>query len=145
MLKYVIDFVNFDGEPDSEVHYFNLTKSELIELDVNKPGGMKAALERIIQAQDPKVIVNEFKELVLLAYGVRSEDGRRFIKNDEVREAFAQTAAYDALFIKLATDADAAAEWLIGVMPADMTEEIKKSLVDTNPIPVPPAPSLPPQ
>jgi hypothetical protein len=73
---------------------------------------------------------------------VRSEDGKRFIKNDQLREEFTQTAAYDALFMELATDEDAAANFIQGILPKDMsvpqdTPDVTK-LPQSSPPPAPP-------
>ena len=64
-----------------------------------------------------KVIIETFKDIILRAYGEKSPDGRRFIKNQEVRDAFAQTEAYSNLFMELATDAKAASEFVNGIVP----------------------------
>lgn len=134
MLKRDITYEDFDGEQVTETFYFNLTKSEIIELEVSYKEGLQAALLRIVKAQDNKTLIAEFKKIVLLAYGERSEDGKRFIKNDEIREAFSQTAAYDALFMELATSDDAAATFIKGVVPKDFAKEIEK----TQDVPLPP-------
>ena len=120
MLKRDITYEDFDGEKVTETFYFNLSKHELIELEVYKNEGMDAYIRRIIKTNDRKTLIEEFKKIILLAYGIRSEDGKRFIKNDEVREAFSQTAAFDELFMELATSDGAAAEFIKGVLPASL-------------------------
>ena len=126
MLKRDITYENFDGEQTTDTFYFNLTKSEIIELEVGYEGGLQAALQRIIRTNDSKSLISEFKKIVLSAYGVRSDDGKRFIKNDQLREEFSQTAAYDALFMDLATNDDAAATFIKGVVPKDFQKEMEK-------------------
>lgn len=124
MLKRDITYEDFNGETKTETFYFNLTKTEIVELELSYEGGLEAAIQRIIKAEDVKSLIKEFKRIVLLAYGVRSEDGKRFIKNDELREEFSQTAAYDALFIELATNDTAAASFVKGIIPTDMAKQI---------------------
>lgn len=127
MLKKTITYENvFTGEPISEDFYFNLSKAEVVELELSHKDGLKATLERIVEAKDGKGIVEEFQKIILLAYGKRSEDGRRFIKNDEVREEFKSTGAYSALFMELVTDTDAAVNFVRGIIPAGMDEEAAK-------------------
>lgn len=133
MLKRDITYEDFDGQTLTETYYFNLTKSEIIDLELSVDGGLEASLTAIVRSQDMKAIIREFKRIILTAYGVRSDDGKRFIKNDKVREEFSQTAAYDALFMDLATNEDAAANFIRGVLPAGMSQEI--SAVDTPPLP----------
>ncbi|MET0786302.1 MAG: hypothetical protein ABWY25_06310 [Paenisporosarcina sp.] len=137
MLKRDITYEDFDGEKVTETFYFNLTRSEIIELEVGYKGGLQEALQRIVKADDKKTLIAEFKKIVLLAYGVKSDDGKRFIKNDELREEFSQTAAYDALFMELATSDDAAATFIRGVVPKDFAKEVEK--IQDKPMP----PALP--
>jgi len=129
MLIRPITYENFDGETVTENFHFNLSKSEIIELQVSYKEGLEAALARIVRTEDKKQLVEEFKRIILLSYGERSEDGKRFIKNDELREAFSQTAAYDSLFIELATDDTAAAEFIKGIIPKDFAKEVEKQEV----------------
>lgn len=125
MLKRPITYEDFNGETITEVFYFNLTKSELIELEASYSGGIGETLQRIVEAGDNNAIVQEFKKLILASYGVKSDDGKRFIKTDQLREEFTQTAAYNALFFELATDDNAATVFLAGILPADMAPAVK--------------------
>ncbi|MET0785758.1 MAG: hypothetical protein ABWY25_03555 [Paenisporosarcina sp.] len=131
MLKREITYENYDGTVLTETFYFNLTKSEIVELEVGYQGGLEATLRRIIDAKDNKTLIAEFKRLVLLSYGVKSEDGKRFVKSDQLREEFSQTAAYDTLFMELATDDDAAATFIKGVVPKDLSQAIEKAQTET--------------
>lgn len=126
MLKRDITYEDFDGEKVTDTYYFNLTRSEIIELEVGYKEGLQVALQRIVKSEDRKALVEEFKRIILMAYGERSEDGKRFIKNDAMREAFSQTAAYDSLFIELATDDKAAATFVLGIIPKDFAKEVEK-------------------
>ena len=67
-----------------------------------------------------------FVEAALKSYGEKSLDGRKFVKNDEVRDNFQQTEAYSALFMELATNADAAAEFVNGIIPKLPEDRNKK-------------------
>lgn len=120
MLKRSISYEDFNGNSVSEVFYFNITKSELIELELSYEGGFQEALQNIIDAQDHRRLVEEFKKIILFAYGIKSDDGKSFVKNDDLRTAFSQTAAYNALFLELATEADKAATFINAIMPRDI-------------------------
>jgi hypothetical protein len=132
MFKRDVTYEDFDGEKVTETFYFNLTKTEIIELEVEYKGGLKEALDRIIKAQDNKQLVAEFKRIVLFSYGVKSDDGRRFIKNDTLREEFSQTAAYDALFMELAMNEESAAAFVNGIVPKDFVKELEKLAADNG-------------
>lgn len=120
MLKKTIKYEDFDGNQREESFYFNLTKSELTEMELSATGGLTKMIEKIVETQDGARIISIFKELILKAYGEKSPDGRRFIKSPELSEAFSQTGAYDVLFMELATDADKASDFIKAVIPADI-------------------------
>lgn len=132
MLKRTIDYEDFNGDKVSEVFYFNLTKSELIELDVGYEGGIGKVFERIVEAKDQESVIREFKKFILASYGIKSDDGKRFVKNEQLRDEFTQTAAYDALFMELAVDADKGSEFIIGVLPRDFQENAQKEMKAAN-------------
>lgn len=123
MLKKTITYTDFNGNERTEDFYFNLTKAEVMEMEMSTTGGMAEMIQRIVAAQDAPAIIKIFKDLVLKAYGQKSPDGKRFVKNNELREEFAQTEAYSQLFMELATDADAAAKFVNGIMPADIVQK----------------------
>ena len=118
MLKKTIKYIDFDGNERTEDFYFNLTKAECAEMDLSAEGGLIKMINQIVNSNDNKRILEVFKDVVLRAYGEKSLDGRRFIKTQEVRESFAQTQAYSELFIELATDAEAAAAFMNGIVPS---------------------------
>lgn len=117
MLKKTIAYIDYNGTTRKEDFYFNLTQAEVTELEVSVEGGLVEMINRIVAAQNGKVIIETFKDIILRAYGEKSPDGRRFIKNQEVRDAFAQTEAYSHLFMEMATDAKAASEFVNGIVP----------------------------
>ncbi len=137
MLKRDITFEDFNGNTVTETHYFNLAKTELMDLELSYEDGLEATLTRIIEANDVKAVLSEFKKIILMSYGIRSEDGKRFIKNDSVREEFSQTAAYDALFMELSTDEGAAATFIKGIVPRDLVNSVTEP-IKTVELPPPP-------
>jgi hypothetical protein len=142
MLKRTVNYEDFNGNNVSEDFYFNLTKAELLELELSYDSGFAESLQRIIDAKDNKTLVFEFKKLVLLSYGIKSEDGKRFMKSDKIREEFEQTAAYSALFMELAVDATSASAFITGITPRDLVDQAR---TQDKPVGPPPAPlSAPP-
>lgn len=132
MLKRDIKFLDFDDEEQVEEHYFNLSKAELIEIETDVPGGLSTILKQIVASRDPGALIKEFKRLILLAYGKKSPDGKRFEKSDEIRKEFEQTAAYQSLFMELATEDGKAIEFLRGVMPPDMREGFDTAIAEED-------------
>lgn len=118
MLKKTITYTDYDGNNRTEDFYFNLSKAEATEMEMSTEGGLSTTLRKIIADKDAKRIIESFKDLILKAYGEKSSDGKRFIKNDELREAFSQTEAYSELFMELATNAESAAAFVNGILPS---------------------------
>ena len=118
MLKKTITYVDYNGTERKEDFYFNLSKAEIMEMEMGTTGGMVEMINRIVAAQDAPAIIDVFKKMILTAYGEKSADGKRFIKSKEISEAFSQTEAYSQLFMQLATDADAASKFVNGIVPA---------------------------
>lgn len=132
-----LTYEDFNGNQVTEKFYFNLTKAELTEMEVSTPGGMQGYIQQIVDSQDGKQLIKLFKDLVLMTYGVKSEDGKRFKKNDDIRDAFVETNAYSELFMLLATDANEATKFINGIMPNDLIAQAKKNgLLDENGNPV---------
>lgn len=132
MLKREIKYKTFDGVETTEIFYFNLTKTEMIEMEVETKDGLDAKVRRIIAADDKQQLIAEFKAIILAAYGVKSDDGKRFVKSDQLREEFSQHAAFDALFIELATNDKAASDFITGVIPDDMNGDLTAKLPPPN-------------
>ena len=129
MLKKTFTYTDYNGVERTEDHYFNLSKAELMEMELSTTGGLAEMINKIVQTQDAPAIIKVFKDLILKAYGERSADGKRFEKkNGSLAEAFAETEAYSQLFMELATDADAAAKFVNGIIPKDMQQDAPKQL-----------------
>jgi hypothetical protein len=143
VLKKTITYTDFNGDEVSEDFYFHLSKAELIEIEMSHKGGLSEALKKIIAADDGATIISEFKKIILSAYGERSEDGKRFVKTQQLREEFESSEAYSTLFVELVTNADSAAEFVNGVVPADLAEEaVRISALAAVPDPKPVEPEV---
>lgn len=118
MVKETITYTDYNGVERTEDFYFNFNKAEVAELEMSTTGGLTKMIENIVKAQDFPTIIKLFKDLVLKAYGEKSADGKRFIKTQELRDAFEQTEAYSILFMQLATDDKKAADFFNQVIPA---------------------------
>jgi hypothetical protein len=117
MRKETIKYVDYNGKERCEDFYFNLNKAEIIEMQVEAGGDMEGKLKKIIDTEDLPRLHQLFKDIILKSYGVKSEDGRRFIKSKEASAEFAQTEAYAELVMMLMSDGEKAAEFINGVIP----------------------------
>ena len=120
MLKKLITYTDYNGNERKENFYFNLNKTELLEMETEVVGGMRQLLEDMMEKQDIPKIMKAFKTIILKAYGEKSPDGKRFFKSEELSTAFTQTEAYNELYMELLSDAKKAAAFINGLMPEEM-------------------------
>lgn len=127
MITKTIKYKDYNGVEREEKFLFNLSKAELMEMEMGTKGGLTETIQKIIETQDQPSIISIFKKLVLQAYGEKSADGKRFVKTDEngrpLSVAFSETEAYSILFMELATDAQAASDFVNGIIPNDLKEQ----------------------
>ena len=128
MLIKSITYTDYNGLNRTEDHYFNLNKGELMEMQVTTEGGLVEMLKRIVANHDYPTIYKTFKGIVLKAYGVKSPDGKRFMKVDDngrqLCHEFEETEAFSVLITELATDDKAAADFINGLIPADLNKQL---------------------
>lgn len=129
MLKKMITYVDLNGVERKEEFYFNLTKPEVIKMQGSVKGGYDVRLKGIAAELSGAAIIEFFEDLIMRSYGEKSEDGRRFMKSEEISKAFMETPAYEVLFEELISDDNAAADFVNAIMPPDIT---KKALETIN-------------
>ena len=123
MLKINKTYTDYNGVERTEDFYFNLSKAELLEMEMGTSGGLTQMVNKIVAAQEAPAIIKVFKDLVFKAYGEKSPDGKHFVKSNELSVAFSQTEAYSMIFMELATDSDSAAKFVNGIIPADLEKQ----------------------
>lgn len=138
MLKKTIKYTDYNGEEVVEDFYFNLNKAELIDLEMSADGGEGLAemLKRIVAEKNTGKIMRTFRSIICLSVGVRSEDGKRFIKTEEIVDEFMQTGAYSELLVELLQNPQAAVDFVNGIVPKDLSGKNAKPTTETN-LPVP--------
>lgn len=131
MLEKKINYTDFKGNKRSETHYFNLSKTEIAELDMNESqialdggitGGLEEKLNSIRAGGKGSEILKAFKEIIFLSYGQVSEDGRRLIKSAALSEEFSQTPAYDEFFQEIISDSAHAASLINEILPPEFAQ-----------------------
>ena len=120
-----LKYEDFDGNEIEGEFRFHLSKAELKELELETAGGFRSYLERIVKAKDGVEIAKTFKKILLMSYGVVSEDRTRFIKSPELTKAFTETNAYDIMYNRLSEDDKYAAAFINGVLPKELTQDHK--------------------
>lgn len=137
MLKKTIKYIDFDGNERSDECYFNLSKSELTEMEMSENGGFDKYIEKIVETKDTKRIYQMFKEIVLMSYGEKSYDGKHFVKKKTVdgqvirlRDEFEQTGAFDELMMELLSNEKASADFINHVVPKELAENMAKQIAE---------------
>lgn len=131
MIKKTVTYTDYNGVERTEDFYFNMNKAEVAELEMGTTGGFAAMLQSIIDAKDQPTLIKIFKDFVFKSYGVKSADGREFVKSEELSKKFSQTEAYSEIFMELAFNSKAASEFVKGVIPSDLDKTVAK-LVEAN-------------
>lgn len=127
MIKKTITYNDYNGVSRTEDFYFNLSQAEIMEMQLSTTGGLAEMIRKIVAAQDAPALIKIFKNLILKAYGEKSADGKHFVKSKEIATAFSQTEAYSQLFMELATNADEAAKFVNGIIPANMDKALSNT------------------
>lgn len=128
MLKKTITYTNYNGETVTEDFYFNLSKPEIIKMQMSEEGGLDQLLDKVQKSKDSKKIMEIFDKIILKSYGEKSPDGKRFVKSDEISKNFQSSEAYNQLFMELVTDAKKAADFVNAIIPA--LTDAEKAQVD---------------
>lgn len=132
MYKKSITFENFEGESITKDFYFNLTKAEVLEMQLSAEGGLDKRLQRIVASGDQGQVITTIKDIILKSYGKRTDEG--FIKSAEISAAFATTEAYSALFMELISDEKEQQAFFTGIMPKEVAAAVKEQF-DKNSAP----------
>lgn len=132
MYKKTITYTDYNGVERTEDFYFNLNTAELTKLELGVKGGFTEMVQRISSTQDGPAIIKCFEDLIQKSYGVKTLDGRGFRKRPEDLEDFMSTEAYSILFMELATNDAAGAEFINGVIPADLAKQVEAEKAKAN-------------
>lgn len=117
MIKETVKYIDYNGVEREDTLYFHFNKAEIAMMQMSVEGGMGERIQKIIDAKDQQEIIKLFKKLVLDSYGIKSEDGKRFEKSEQLRTEFEQSEAYSELFMTLATNTDEAIKFVNGILP----------------------------
>lgn len=129
MIEKTIKYVDYNDVERTEKHYFHLNKAEFTKwLTTDGDYSLDQVIQKIIDSHNGIEMINIFDDIIHRSYGEKSLDGRSFLKSEESWQAFKQTEAYSELFNELLTDWKKALDFLIGVMPKDVGEEIRKEM-----------------
>jgi hypothetical protein len=126
MLRKEVEYKDFDGNDRKDVLWFHLNEVEITEMDLETSGGLVKYMESIIDTNDVNQLIAIFKDLLIRSYGERSMDGKHFYKDDKIRNEFVSSAAYPVLYMEMVSDADKAVEFINGIVPSNIREQMAK-------------------
>ena len=125
MLKKTVTYTDYNGVERTEAFYFHYNEAEILDMEMSTEGGFAERIQKIIDAKDEVSLMQVIKKFVIDAYGVKSEDGKRFIKNDVVRTEFLESPAYSQIWMELVMDDEIAADFINNVIPSGMKEKLE--------------------
>lgn len=136
MLKKTIKYTDYDGNERNEDFYFNLSKAEVTDW-LTTSGGytLDKVMDRLVRSENTKEIMEIFKDLIYRAYGEKSLDGRRFMKNKEIKDNFVETEAYSELYMELVGDPKKASDFIKGILPNDWSQDINSAMMNVDNMP----------
>lgn len=123
MIKWPITYEDYNGSQVTEDFYFNLNKAELTTMLFDANGAYTEYIQRLMNERNLKQLGAEFRNIILNSYGQKSDDGKIFRKNQQIREDFENSEAYSVLFMELISDSDKASKFITGVLPKDLQNQ----------------------
>ena len=130
MVKKTIKYVDYNDVEREETFYFNLSKTELSRMAMSADGDLSEKIKEIVKAKDNKSILKIFEDIILQSYGVKSDDGKHFVKKAVdghlLADDFVNSPAYDELYFELIQDSKKMGDFINMLIPRDLAEEAKK-------------------
>lgn len=124
MITREITYTDYNGDEQTEKYYFDLTVPEMLELSFSSAGDIQSTLERLSNSRKIGEIFNIIQTLIFKSVGVKSDDGKRFVKNEEVLNDFKQSRGYESFLMKMMQDTDYASKFIEQLIPQDRIKQI---------------------
>lgn len=140
MIKKIAKYEDFEGNQVTEELWFNLTQTELVTMSMDMPNDItdtigdvdnidqEAASAKIVEKLGGKGVFEFIKDLLIKSYGIRTPDGKGFKKSKEIADNFACSLAFDAIFMELISDDQAAANFVNGVIPTSVMNKMTERM-----------------
>ena len=128
MIKKTITYTDLNDAENTEDYYFHINKGEMMRMQLSEGMALDVKIDRLIQTRDYKEIVATIESFIDLSYGVRSENGKSFIKNPKQLELFKSSEAYSELVWSLYTDEDEMRDFIFGIFPSNLKEVTEETL-----------------
>lgn len=129
MLTQNIEFEDIHGEDVKRDFYFNITKLEAIELEIQFDGGLEGHMKKLQATQDGPTAYNLFKDIVLSAYGKPTDDGG-FTKKDALgnplRHQFEASPALSELIVGFLQNPEKGAAFIEGCLPQKLVKQAQE-------------------
>lgn len=124
MITREVTYIDYNGDEQTEKYYFDLTVPEMLELSFSSAGDIQSTLERLSNSRKVGEIFNIIQTLIFKSVGVKSDDGKRFVKNEDVLNDFKQSRGYESFLMKMMQDTDYASKFIEQLIPQDRIKQI---------------------
>jgi hypothetical protein len=128
MYKKNITYTDFNGDERTDAFYFNLSDAEILELQVSYGGDMSRIMSNMLEKRDAKGLLGIITDLIQTSYGEKSSDGKRFMKNQEIKDSFITTDAYSKLVLELLNDEKEFEKFMTNVIPSAKREALNEMI-----------------
>lgn len=126
MQKLTVQYQNFDGDLETEDLYFNLNIRELQEMEEWEIP-LTERIAKLTKTKNGTDAFNLMRDIIETAYGERSADGKRFVKNPEIRKNFTEGLAYDEVIMMFLEGSLDLGKFIEGLLPKKVFEMAKKN------------------
>jgi len=128
MIKKTVTYEDFNGEKKTKELWFHFSESEITNEELTTEGGLYNTIRKMTEEQDRIMLAKLFRQIILKSYGEKSADGERFMKSQEIMDNFEHSAAYDALYMELATDTQKVSDFVKGTLPKNLAARVDEEL-----------------
>ena len=128
MYKKNITYTDFNGDERTDAFYFNLSDAEILEFQVSYGGEMSRIMSNMLEKRDAKGLLGIITDLIQTSYGEKSSDGKRFMKNQEIKDSFVTTDAYSKLVLELLNDEKEFEKFMTNVIPSAKREALNEMI-----------------
>lgn len=138
MLVKTIEYTDYDGNPQKDTCYFNMSKAEIAAMQVRMDGKFIDHLKDLVAGNKVEELFNHFRDIILDSYGEKSADGKKFYKTPKMREEFESSIAFSELLVELMTDKAKVSSFTRAILPPDFQNiEIPDDVMSSDATPLP--------
>ena len=104
MFTHTVEYVDFNGNSREEKLHFHLSLPEVTRIEAEIGKSLEDHIKELTTNNRLKDLLDFLEKMLLTAYGEKTEDGKSFRKNAEIRDMFEHSQAYAEIFEQVLTN-----------------------------------------